>query len=192
MPNEVWVSTDFNFEDRDNLVSNLGTDPFLSDVVYDREKILASTEVDPLMDAGWLALLIISFVVVLSLSCIGFLLHSFVSLRDREGQFALLRSMGLSTNQLAALIWLEQTLVVIVGLILGSWMGRQVGSTIMTFMDHDDTGGRVLPPFTMDIEWTSLVITYVMIAIVFSLIISGVLWVVKRQSIQQVLRFGGM
>ena len=144
------------------------------------------------MDAGWLALLIISFVVVLSLSCIGFLLHSFVSLRDREGQFALLRSMGLSTNQLAGLIWLEQTLVVIVGLILGSWMGRQVGSTIMTFMDHDDTGGRVLPPFTMDIEWTSLVITYVMIAIVFSLIISGVLWVVKRQSIQQVLRFGGM
>ena len=192
VPNEVWVSTDFNFEDRDNLVFNLGTDPFLSDVVYDREKILASTEVDPLMDAGWLALLIISFVVVLSLSCIGFLLHSFVSLRDREGQFALLRSMGLSTNQLAALIWLEQTLVVIVGLILGSWMGRQVGSTIMTFMDHDDTGGRVLPPFTMDIEWTSLVITYVMIAIVFSLIISGVLWVVKRQSIQQVLRFGGM
>ena len=95
-----------------------------------------------------------------------------MSFREREGQFALLRAVGLSMNQLTLLIWIEQALVVAAGLALGTWMGGQVGATIMTFLGHDDTGGRVLPPYTLDVDWVTLISTYAAIIAVFTVIIA--------------------
>ena len=93
-------------------------------------------------------------------------------------------------NQLSTLVWIEQTLVVAAGLALGTWMGGQVGATIMTFLGHDDTGRRALPPYALDVDWATLVLTYTAVAAVFTLIIAVVVIVVRRLSLQQVLRFG--
>ena len=190
MPNEAWLVTEEALSDREALGERLRIEPFASTTVYDRDDLLSTTQVDPLLDAGWRALLNVAFVTVLILSCIGFLVHTYVSFREREGQFALLRAVGLSMNQLSLLIWIEQALVVAAGLALGTWMGGQVGATIMTFLGHDDTGGRVLPPYTLDVDWVTLISTYAAIVAVFTLIIAVVIVVVRRLSLQQVLRFG--
>ncbi len=189
-PNEAWLVTDEALTDREGLAERLRIEPFASTTVHDRDDRLATAQVDPLLDAGWRALLNVAFVTVLILSCIGFLVHTYVSFRDREGQFALLRAVGLSMNQLSLLIWIEQALVVAAGLALGTWMGGQVGATIMTFLGHDDTGGRVLPPYTLDVDWVTLISTYAAIVAVFTIIIAVVVVVVRRLSLQQVLRFG--
>ncbi len=189
-PNEAWLVTDEALTDREGLAERLRIEPFASTTVHDRNVRLATAQVDPLLDAGWRALLNVAFVTVLILSCIGFLVHTYVSFRDREGQFALLRAVGLSMNQLSLLIWIEQALVVAAGLALGTWMGGQVGATIMTFLGHDDTGGRVLPPYTLDVDWVTLISTYAAIVAVFTIIIAVVVVVVRRLSLQQVLRFG--
>ena len=190
VPNEAWLVTEEALADREALGERLRIEPFASTTVYDRSDLLSTTQVDPLLDAGWRALLNVAFVTVLILSCIGFLVHTYVSFREREGQFALLRAVGLSMNQLTLLIWIEQALVVAAGLALGTWMGGQVGATIMTFLGHDDTGGRVLPPYTLDVDWVTLISTYTAIIAVFTVIIAVVVVVVRRLSLQQVLRFG--
>ena len=190
VPNEAWLVTDEALADREGLAERLRIEPFASTTVHDRDYLLSKTQVDPLLDAGWRALLNVAFVTVLVLSCIGFLVHTYVSFRDREGQFALLRAVGLSMNQLTLLIWIEQALVVVAGLALGTWMGGQVGATIMTFLGHDDTGDRVLPPYTLDVDWVTLISTYAAIIVVFTVIITSVVIVVRRLSLQQVLRFG--
>ena len=189
-PNEAWLVTDEALTDREGLAERLRIEPFASTTVHDRSDRLATAQVDPLLDAGWRALLNVAFVTVLILSCIGFLVHTYVSFRDREGQFALLRAVGLSMNQLTLLIWIEQALVVVAGLALGTWMGGQVGATVMTFLGHDDTGGRVLPPYTLDVDWVTLISTYAAIVVVFTVIIATVVIVVRQLSLQQVLRFG--
>ena len=188
--NEAWLVTADMLGDREELAERLRIEPFSSTTVYDRSDLLETAQVDPLLDAGWRALLNVAFVTVLILSCIGFLVHTYVSFRERESQFALLRAVGLSMNQLSLLIWIEQALVVAAGLALGTWMGGQVGATIMTFLGHDDTGGRVLPPYTLDVDWVTLVTTYAAIVAVFTIIIAAVVIVVRRLSLQQVLRFG--
>ena len=53
-------------------------------------------EVDPLVQAGWRALLFMAFAAVLILTCLGFLVHAYVSFRNREVQFALMRTIGFS------------------------------------------------------------------------------------------------
>ena len=188
--NEAWLVTEDALGDREELAERLRVEPFSSTTVHDRNDLLATAQVDPLLDAGWRALLNVAFVTVLILSCIGFLVHTYVSFRERESQFALLRAVGLSMNQLSLLIWIEQALVVAAGLALGTWMGGQVGATIMTFLGHDDMGGRVLPPYTLDVDWVTLISTYAVIVAVFTVIIAAVVVVVRRLSLQQVLRFG--
>ena len=188
--NEVWLSTPTSGSARKQLVGQLAKQPFTARVVRDRESELANSKVDPLVQAGWRALLLIVFAAVLGLSCMGFLVHAYVSFRNREGQFALLRTIGLSTKQLVVLVWLEQALVIGAGMALGTWMGGRLGATIMPYLGHDDLGGQVLPPFAIEVNWGILAATYLAMALVLTTVILGVIYFIQRISLQRVLRLG--
>ena len=147
---------------------------------------------DPLVKAGWRSLLFLAFSAVLILSCLGFLVHAYVSFRSRQLQFALLRTVGLSSKQLITMIWLEQTLVIAAGMALGTWMGGRLGAIIMPFLGHDDWGARVLPPFALQVNWSALLITYGLMVAVFAAITLGIILLIHRISVQRVLRMGDM
>jgi ABC-type lipoprotein release transport system permease subunit len=190
-PNEVWLSTSANGSDRTGLVRVLrGEQPFTVRTVHDRQQALADSQVDPLVEAGWRALLFIAFAAVLVLSGLGFLVHAYVSFRDREGQFALMRTIGFSMRQLMVLVWLEQALVIGAGMALGAWMGGRLGAIIMPFLAHDDRGSEVLPPFVIQINWSTLTITYAAMLAVFAIIIIGMVWFIRKISLQRILRLG--
>jgi ABC-type lipoprotein release transport system permease subunit len=192
-PNEMWLSVDGNGFDRTALVERLeGNEPFANTAVRDRERVLADSQVDPLVEAGWNALLFIAFATVFILSGLGFLVHAYVSFRSRQVQFALMRTVGFSMNQLMTLVWLEQALVIVAGMALGTWMGGRLGEVIMPFLAHDDQGSQVLPPFTMEVDWVTLGVTYAAMALLFAIITMGVIWFIRRISLQRILRLGEM
>ena len=190
-PNEVWLETDGDPSVRARLMAALNDGvPFGSRRVHDREAALAESRVDPLIDAGWRALLFIAFAAVLSMSGVGFIVHAWVSFKSREAQFALMRTMGFSTGQLTTLAILEQALVICAGLALGTWMGGRLSAAMMPFLAHDERGARVLPPFVADIDWAALAITYLAMALLFSAIIAGAIIMARRVSLRRVLRLG--
>ena len=192
-PNEVWISTNGDGTERLQLIDRLNRDePFPSRIVHDRAASLEESRVDPLVEAGWRALLFIAFSAVLILSGLGFLVHAYVSFRTREVQFALMRTIGFSMRQLITLVWLEQTLVIAAGLALGTWMGRELGSIVMPFLGHDDRGSQVLPPFILEVSWGTLAITYAAMAFVFATIVVGVIFFIRKISLQRILRLGEM
>ena len=164
--------------------------PFASRRIHDRVEELQEASVDPLVHAGWRALLFMAFGAVLILSCLGFLVHSYVSFREREMQFGLMRTVGFSMRQLVTLVWLEQALVIAAGMALGAEMGRRLGAIIMPFLSHNDRGAQVLPPFVLEIDWGTLAITYGFMVLVFTLIILGMIWFIRRISLQRILRLG--
>ena len=138
------------------------------------------------------ALLLLDFVAILSLSRLGFLVHAYVSFRNRELEFALMRTMGISLRQLVALMWVEQALVIAVGMVLGTWMGGRLGATVMPFLGNDDEGSQVLPPFVIEASWRNLSVTYIAMAVIFGTIILGLIWFVRRMALSRVLRMGDM
>ena len=112
-PIELWISTMAEGEEREELLQSLrSVGGYESGAVQDRFTRLAATKVDPLVEVGWNALLLIAFSTILVLSCVGFLIHAHVSFRNREFQHALLRTVGFSTRQLIAMVWFEQALVI--------------------------------------------------------------------------------
>ena len=161
-PNEMWLQTASsgsgngtdggnssgngagggNGSERAALVAEMRDEgePFQSRAVYDRVEELEESAVDPLVQAGWRALLFMAFGAVLILSCLGFLVHSYVSFREREMQFGLMRTVGFSMRQLITLVWLEQAIVIGAGMALGAEMGRRLGAIIMPFLSHNDRG----------------------------------------------------
>ena len=190
-PNEVWLTTNGSESERARLMSLLDDgEPFPTREIHDRVQALADSTVDPLVEAGWRALLFVAFAAVLVLSGLGFLVHAYVSFKSREIQFALMRTVGFSMSQLSTLVLLEQVLVIGAGLALGTWMGGRLGATMMPFLGHDDSGTRVLPPFVVDVNWGTLAITYVAMGLLFAVIIAGVIILVRRISLQRILRLG--
>ena len=190
-PNEVWMTTNGSSSDRARLISMLDdSQPFPSREIHDRVQVLADSTLDPLVEAGWRALLFVAFAAVLVLSGLGFLVHAYVSFKSREAQFALMRTVGFSMRQLSTLVLLEQVLVIGAGLALGTWMGGRLGATMMPFLGHDDRGTRVLPPFVVDVNWSTLIITYIAMGLLFAIIIAGVITLVRRISLQRILRLG--
>ena len=193
LPNEVWIESGTSGVDRQHLIHMLESDEvFLSSAIHDREPLIAESRVDPLVGAGWRAMLFVAFSAVLILSCLGFLVHAYVSFRTRELQFALLRTVGFSMRQLVTMVWFEQLLVIAVGLTLGTWMGGRLGKIIMPFLGHDDWGDRVIPPFVTVIDWGTLLVTYAVMVTVFATIILAMMWFIQRISLQRMLKLGEM
>ena len=191
--NEVWLSADSDGARREQLISTLTTNsPFPGRTLHDRAEYLAESQVDPLVEAGWSALLFMAFFSILVLSGVGFFVHAYVSYRSREAHFALMRTIGFSSKQLTTLVWLEQTLVIAAGLALGTWMGGRLGAIIMPYLSHSEQGTQLLPPFVMQVDWGTLAITYAGMVLVFALMTGGIVWFVRRISLQRILRLGEM
>ena len=191
VPNEIWISSKTEDNKRSELVEVLGKVRNAdSDIIFDRSVHLNEVQIDPLVQAGWRALLLLSFVAVLLLSCLGFAIHIYVSFRNRQLQFALLRTIGITGTQMLSMVWIEQLLVVAAGMALGTWMGGRLGSLIMPFLGHDDWGGRVIPPFVMQVDWSILIVTYGIMLLLFSCITVGMILLIHKIVVHKILRLG--
>ena len=61
-------------------------------MVFDSEALRQAQDEDPLVAAGWEGVLFLSFLAVLILSALGFLVASFLTAQTRSLEFAILRT----------------------------------------------------------------------------------------------------
>ena len=82
---------------------------------------------DPLIAAGWEGLLFITFIAIVLLSALGFLVASVLVAQQQQGEFAVLRTMGFSTRQVLIVVGLEKLLIIFVSMAIGTLLGLQLG-----------------------------------------------------------------
>ena len=156
----------------------------------DRTAELSDVAFDPLVSAGWRALLGIAFFTVLIVSAVGFLVHSRVSFDGRRAELALLRTIGISMKQLLFLVVLEQVMVIGVAVALGIFMGSRMGTSIMPYLANSGENATVVPPMAIQIDWFGFGITFGLLGIVFAGVIGVILISVYRMSIHRIMRMG--
>ena len=183
-PDEVWITTPV---DGQKLADAL---PIQFAQVVERSELLGRVDIDPLLSAGWRALLAVSFVVVLVVSAIGLLVHSRVTFETRARDFALLRTVGLSMRQLLGLVVLEHVLVIGVAVTVGAIAGARLGSTIMPYLVNSGEGVEVIPPMILQIDWSSFAIAFGLLGGVLTTVIAIVLYAVYKMSIHSAMRLG--
>ena len=187
VPGEFWIKAAPG-ADRPALSTSLGTAPFRASGVTDSQVLLQMAHADPLVAAGWTALLFIAYLSVLFISVVGFVVHAYVSAQKRRLTFAALRGMGLSVHQLVGVVWFEHALIVAIGLAFGTWIGGRIGEALLPFLTLTETGEKVLPPFIIQTNWGAVGLTYSVMGLVFTVVTGAVIVLFSRLAISRALR----
>ena len=157
--------------------------------------IIAEEEValrgqQPLANAGWGGLLVIMFLALALASATGIALFCWLDTRERQTEFALLRTLGSSRGQLNAVVWFNLAVVVIAGVAVGTWAGAQIGAALLPVLEVAEGGVRATPPLTFETDWRMLALAYAVLAVVSIVSVIWLAYVTGRLEVQRVLRAG--
>ena len=167
-----------------------------------KETILASETVfqridQPLVNAGWGGLLVLVFLVLVLASASGIMLFSYIDTRERQTEFALLRTLGSSTRHLNRVVWFNALLVLAFGIGLGSWVGYQIaagiwplGDGLLLLIGVTEEGTRVVPPMVLRTNWTTLLVIYLTLVGVTIATVGWLTWYSGKIEVQRALRIG--
>jgi hypothetical protein len=199
--NELWVDLGPIGHDADAVVAKLeNSDVRVRDVFLASE--LVSRQVDqPLINAGWGALLVLVFFALVLASVSGIILFSFIDIKERQTEFALLRTLGSSRKQLNGTVWFSLFLVAVLGIALGTLAGwimlidveifnHKIGISLLPLMEVAEEGKRVIPGMALQANLLTLAVSYVTLAAVTAAAVLWLAWFTAKMEIQQVLRIG--
>jgi len=139
---------------------------------------------------GLIGLLFIAFAVALLLSVVSLLTYMALTAQGRRGEFAVLRALGFPVSRLVTSIALEQALVFITSIGLGAVLGLMLSHQVLPTMATSTTGETITPPFLVQVEIGALLQYGLILLIVLSLVLLGSVWLVRRLSLSQTLRYG--
>lgn len=125
--------------------------------------VLSQTETRERLTSEPLALatigaLSLGFVVAGLFAVIGLAVSAAVSARQRRTEFALLRALGLSPDQLSGWLWLENASVVVVSILAGTGLGLVISWVVLPFVTVTSNGAVPFPPVIVDVPWTSVLV----------------------------------
>ena len=158
--------------------------------LYDAAEIRRLQDEDPLVAAGWEGLLFITFIAIVILSALGFLVASILVAQQQAGEFAVLRTMGFSLRQVLIVVGVEKLLIIAVSMALGTFVGLQLGVLMLEFVGFDVTGEGLVPPFVAVTDWGTIGGAYGVLGLVFLGAIGIIVALYMRMAIGQVLRIG--
>ncbi len=165
-PNEIFLQLSELGETKE-LAKELTTITGTSGEVAEKRMMLAEVQNDPLISAGWKALTLVSLMISLFMTTMGYLVYV-VFLSDRaRSEMGSLRSLGLSRIQTVGLVALEHAVIVTMGIGIGTWTGFQMTKLIVDSVAISESGGVVLPPPILATDWAVLGITAGLFTLVF-------------------------
>ena len=188
-PNEVWIKP-ADEEGLRQLRTFLEVTPPWKHETYDVDAIRNLQDEDPLVAAGWEGLLFLTFIAIVLLAALGFLVASVLVAQQQQGEFAVLRTMGFSLPQVLLVVGIEKILIIAVSMALGTAVGLQLGTMMLEFVGFVETGETVLPPFVTVTDWATIGSAYGVLGLVFLGAIAVIVALYMRMTIGQILRIG--
>jgi hypothetical protein len=164
--------------------------PFARATVLSRLDRTASLSADPLA-LGIIGALALGFVVAGLFAVIGLAASAAVSARQRRGEFALLRALGLSGGQLSGWLWLENASLVVVSLLAGTGLGLLIGWVVLPYITVTQQATTPFPPVIVETPWSTILVLELLTAGALALTVIGLAAVLRRAGVGSVLRMGG-
>jgi putative ABC transport system permease protein len=84
----------------------------------------------------------------------------------------------------------EQILVIGLGMGIGTLLGNRLSRIMMPFLQVTEKGEAVVPPFVLVIDWRTIGIAYIILAVAFVVTISLVVLFFSRVALHRALRMG--
>jgi putative ABC transport system permease protein len=140
---------------------------------------------------GLFGILTAGFFAAISLTIIGFVLYSVLSFRRRSIELGVLRTLGLSSGQMATYLILSQLIIVLAGTAAGAGAGILAGRLFIPFFQVTGKLVAEVPAFYIRIAWTELALVSVAIAAAFAVAIAVTLLFLRRMRAFEAIKLGG-
>ena len=188
--NELWVQLANEDGEVDFVDATLQEKGLLA-----RSTLLASERIServdtPLISAGWRGLIVLMFLALVVAGVSGVVLFCYIDTQERRTELAVLRTLGFSKAQLNIAVWFSLLVVVVFGMGLGTWVGQQIGNSILPLLEVAEEGARVTPPMVLQTDWTTLMLSYAMLVGAALASFLWLSWLTSRLDVQRVLRMG--
>ncbi len=188
--NELWISGGGSTIDVARVSTTLRDEGLNVRNVLDAPSMVAARVEQPLVTAGWGALLVLLFLAIAIASASGLLLFSHLDARDRQTEFALLRTLGVSRAQMLRIVWAGLFVMVLCGVALGTLLGWLLGASLLPLMEVAEEGARVTPSLVFTTDWLRLLIPYAILVVITVLCGLWLTWLTAKLQLHQVLRMG--
>ena len=171
-PTEAWIDLTEDPELRAAVIEELDRPRYSLGEFFDREERLDDSGRDPLTTAGGSGILLVAFIAISLLLALAFLVSMAVSARQRRLEMALLRTVGVGNASILIQLFLEYAIIVGTGLVLGVILGNRISLLLLAYLEIDETGRTVLPPFQVETDWQILGVAF---AVLIGVLVIGVL-----------------
>lgn len=153
------------------------------------DAIRKAIKADP-MALGLRSVTFFGYVLTTMLSLVGFGTYFYMSARQRENMYGVLRSIGMSPRQLYGALALEQVVLIFAGLVIGTVLGVALNQITLpglpiTFSDRSPT-----PPFRALNDWLAVARIYLTLAFAFLITLGLATLLLWRTRLHRVLRVG--
>ncbi len=189
-PNEVWISGEGGAVNAEAVSSAFGDAGVSIRSMHDAPSIVASRVDRPLANAGWGGLLVLLFLAITIATASGLLLFSRLDARERQTEFALLRTLGISRVQMRSILWAGLFIIVACGIGLGTLLGWLIGASLLPLMEVAEAGKRITPSLVFTADWQRLLVSYVILGVITLFCGLWLTWLTGRLRLHQVLRLG--
>ena len=189
-PNEIWIAAEDAPLDGEDLLTVLRNEGASVRKVLDAPSMVAQRLDTPLVNAGWGALLVLLFLAISLASASGLMLFSHLDARERQTEFAMLTTLGISQGQMQGVVWAGLFTMVIFGVGLGTLLGWLLGSSLLPLMEVAEEGTRVTPSLLLTADWQRILVSYAILGVVTALCGLWLTWLTGKLQLHQVLRLG--
>ena len=183
-PNEVLIKTDGSAS-IDILASMV---PMLLQS-WEAESVRQTLKANPLA-LGLRGVTFFGSALTTLLSLVGFATHFYLTVRQREMLYGVMRAMGMSARQLYGSIVLEQVVLILAGLALGTGLGVLLNQITLPRLPVSLADRPPIPPFVPRADWLAVGSLYLVLAVAFLVILGIVTALLWRARLHRILRIG--
>jgi ABC-type lipoprotein release transport system permease subunit len=183
-PNEVLIETD----GRTPLDSLSSLVPALSQS-WQAESVRKALKANPLA-LGLRAVTFFGSALTILLSLVGFATHFYLSIRQQEMLYGVMRALGLSPRQLYRWIVVEQAVLILAGLALGTLLGMLLNQVTLPRLPVSLGDQQPIPPFVPRTDWLALGGLYLLLALTLLTMLGIVTALLRRARMDRILRIG--
>jgi putative ABC transport system permease protein len=155
--------------------------------VFDAESLRQTIKADPLA-LGLRSVTTLGYLLTSVLSLVGFGTYFYMSVRQRRRMYGVLRAMGMSSAQIYGSLLLEQVILILSGLALGTGLGVLLNQLTLAGLPLSLGGQPPVPPFLAGTDWVGVIRIYLTLAIAFLLSLGLATVSLGRAKLHQVIR----
>ncbi len=188
-PNELLVDEAPGAEDEVyRLALSLAAAP---DMVHHRARLLDAIRLDPLITAGWRAMMLVALSIVIFVTALGYATYLLSFSARSRNEMGFLQALGFRHAQMTRLLSAEHLVIAVIGLVIGTAAGFAMSSVMVSALAITEDGRPVVPPFILTTDWAYMAAVYAAMCAIF---VGALLWLarsVTRVKLHEMARLEG-